>query len=618
MFIGYSFTDSGAFRAAQGFAGYPDDVAYRALGGLMNILKSTAGTWLRILALMAVAGARVHGVSEDDFKPLMQKAFDLHQRGQFSAALPLLRRAHAMQPDDYFVNLLMGIDSLRTGEVKASVTYLKKASRLRPKEEYPLAYLGEAYARQALYGDAGAAYLKAVDVAPGSAESSIAFVDFALSRFADISSSLRSTNKGLAAEYRLRALAPNQSDTARQPLLQRAADLDPNAPGIWSDLARAAFASGDAHTAAEDCHHALDLDPNDLAAWIVDAQLAAQGGDWKRVNKRLNAIAQRSPQTMSHEAGRWPRQLLPPEGAVADSAAKFFDCVREEAKDCQIGSRANASGDAVTLFREQRWEQVTRLPAPNSEQSAAWLRRGIAFAHLDNCGRAIPALERGLSGSSPELYGLFQLSWCYSQEAGRTAQQVQQSADSEAALHIMRGDILLRLQAKPELAAGEYQQALAHEASDPSVLERLAEAQFGAGKTEAARTSAEAALTIDPQRLGAKRTLAKIAIQDRDYATALPYLRELAARSPRDVTGRVELGKACAQTGALEEARQNLAPALQNGYPDEKGSLHYLLGSVLRKMGRTADADQAFAAATQLSDAFQHKSYRDQDPDAQP
>ena len=55
-----------------------------------------------------------------------------------------------------------------------------------------------------------------------------------------------------------------------------------------------------------------------------------------------------------------------------------------------------------------------------------------------------------------------------------------------------------------------------------------------------------------------------------------------------------------------------------SGYPDEKGSLHYLLGTVLKKMGRTAEADQAFAAATQLSEAFQQKSYRDQDPDAQP
>jgi len=154
--------------------------------------------------------------------------------------------------------------------------------------------------------------------------------------------------------------------------------------------------------------------------------------------------------------------------------------------------------------------------------------------------------------------------------------------------------------------------------NDPAVLERLAEAQFGAGKIDAARQSAAAALKIDPQRLGAKRTMAKIAMQERDYATALPYLQELAVRNPQDVTMSVELATALAQTGAAAEAWQKLAPALAQGYPDEKGSLHYLLGTVLRKMGRAAEAEQAFAAAKQLSEAFQQKSYRDQDPDAQP
>ena len=56
-----------------------------------------------------------------------------------------------------------------------------------------------------------------------------------------------------------------------------------------------------------------------------------------------------------------------------------------------------------SLFEEQRWEQITKLPAPNVAEKRAWLRRGIAFAQLDHCGRAIPALERGVPGSSPDL-----------------------------------------------------------------------------------------------------------------------------------------------------------------------------------------------------------------------
>ena len=589
----------------------------RDQASFVQFLVSRAGAGVCVFVLIATLFAHGYAAAQDNFKPLVQQAFDLHQRGQFSAALPLLRRAYAMQPDDYFVNLLLGIDSLRIGDAQASVRYLKKASRLRPQEEFPLAYLGEAYARQEIFGEAAAAYMKAISVAPTSAESSIAFVDFALSRFANISTSLRSSTKGLAAEYRLQALAVGDGSAERVSLLQRSADLDPAAPGIWSDLGSASLAAGNVAAAEDAARRAAEANPNDLAAWMLGAQLAAQSHDWKRLQARLNAIAQRSAETLSLEIGQWPKQIQAPAGAVSGVAAKFLSCV-QEARVCEFPPNHSQSSDPVALFREQRWEQLTKLPAPPDAQSKAWVHRGIAFASLDDCARAIPSLERGLTASSSDTYALFQLSRCYSQQAGRIAHQVQQSAESEAPLHTMRGDILLRLQAKPEPAVAEYQQALRLDPNDPAILERLAEAQFGAGKTEDSRSSAQAALKIDPQRTGAKRTLAKIAIQERDYSTALPFLRELAARNPQDVTGKVELGKACAQTGALDEAFQNLAPALEHGYPDEKGTLHYLLGTVLKKMGRNTDAEQAFATAAQLSDAFQHKSYHDQDPDAQP
>ena len=134
----------------------------------LNILRPRVGVWLRIFAFIAIALAGLSASAEDEFKALLQRAFDLHQRGQYATALPILRRAYGLQSEDYFVNLLLGIDSLRTGGAKASVPFLRKASRLRPREEYPLAYLGEAYARQGLFADAAAAYIKAVGVSPRS------------------------------------------------------------------------------------------------------------------------------------------------------------------------------------------------------------------------------------------------------------------------------------------------------------------------------------------------------------------------------------------------------------------------------------------------------------------
>jgi tetratricopeptide (TPR) repeat protein len=176
----------------------------------------------------------------------------------------------------------------------------------------------------------------------------------------------------------------------------------------------------------------------------------------------------------------------------------------------------------------------------------------------------------------------------------------------------MRGDVLLRLQTNGTAALREYKAALEMHPNDPAILERIAEAQLASGQLEAARDTASVALKIDSHRTGCKRTLAKIAMDQRDYASALPYLRELVEQDPRDVSTRVELGTACAQTGALDEALRNLGPALAAGYPDQKGSLHYLLGTVLRKMGRADDAERAFAAARELSDTFQQTSRRGQ------
>jgi tetratricopeptide (TPR) repeat protein len=229
------------------------------------------GPWFRILALIAVLGSGCSAAREDDFKSLVQRAFELHQKGEWAQALPLLHRAYALEPGDYFVNLLLGIDSLRTGEAKIAVPFLRKASRLRPGEEFPLDYLGEAYARQDLFGEAAEAYLRALRVAPGSAESSIAFVDFSLSRFASLAERMRSSRKGLAAEFRLRALALDEADPSRVALLQRAADLDPSASGIWSDLALATLAQGDLKDAEGCVHKALAADPNDQAAGMADA-----------------------------------------------------------------------------------------------------------------------------------------------------------------------------------------------------------------------------------------------------------------------------------------------------------------------------------------------------------
>ena len=87
-------------------------------------------------------------------------------------------------------------------------------------------------------------------------------------------------------------------------------------------------------------------------------------------------------------------------------------------------------------------------------------------------------------------------------------------------------------------------------------------------------------------------------MNERDYPTALSLLDRLAALEPDDAWTRVQLGTAYAQTGHPEEAVQHLKPALDAGYPDEKGALHAVLAGQLHKLGRDQDANSAADEAT--------------------
>jgi len=231
------------------------------------------------------------------------------------------------------------------------------------------------------------------------------------------------------------------------------------------------------------------------------------------------------------------------------------------------------------------------------------------------CEGSIPALERKMTvkpvGRQPakeDMEAAYELSICYAVEAGKAAERLQASGKDEAALGRLRGDVFLRLKGDAAAAEQEYRKAIALRPGDPALLERLAEAQLSAGDTEGARASAQAALAVDPHRGEAMRTLVSLAMSNRDYDKALPWLRQLAVEAPADRTVQVDLGRALALTGDRAAALRYLGPALAAGYPDEKGALHALEAHVLTELGREEEAAKASAEARRLSDAFQARS----------
>jgi tetratricopeptide (TPR) repeat protein len=562
--------------------------------------------------------------SADDFRSLLERGFAMHQREDYAGALPLLARAWKLEPHDYFANLLVGIDLLRTNRPADSIAYLQEAAHQRPEEDFPYEYLGEAQAHLRHYPEAAAAYERALAVAPASSQAIEGAVGFWVERFRELAAQLRATTKGLAAEHRLQARSHSFEDSARQAQLFRSASLDPAAPGIWSELALANLRAGNVTDAEANTTRALERDPADHSGLEARAILAAMRGDWTEAVRSLDAIEKASPGMFARAAADWPENLQPPPGTAADrSVGAFFRCTGDHHRPCAaekplplehyMGAKRSAS--ATALFREQRWERVVAAPGPGIGDVENWYRRGVAFAELGQCADAIPSLERAVSEPTEQgVYTKFLLSWCYAQEAGRVTTSLQQGErDGAALVHMVRGDVLLRMQANSAGAVTEYNAALAAHPNDAEILERLAEAQYESGQFAEAITNATSSLRIDPYRFSAMETLAGIAIEQRNYADAIPYLEKIAKHHPIDASAQVELGSALAQTGNPADAVQHLLPALAAGYPDEKGSLHATLGTALRKLGRSSEATQAFAQAKALSQAYQSNAHRGED-----
>ena len=87
----------------------------------MQLFGWELGHWFRILALILVLCSRFTSAGDVDVKTLVQRAFEFHQKGQFTEALPLLHRAYDLAPEDYFVRVSLAGELLAKALKEAGI-----------------------------------------------------------------------------------------------------------------------------------------------------------------------------------------------------------------------------------------------------------------------------------------------------------------------------------------------------------------------------------------------------------------------------------------------------------------------------------------------------------------
>jgi predicted Zn-dependent protease len=349
---------------------------------------------------------------------------------------------------------------------------------------------------------------------------------------------------------------------------------------------------------------ARKLEPDDYFANLL------LGIDLLRVGRAAEAIPRLELAAHVRPTEEFPVEYL---GEANAELGRYGSAVEAYKQAILRSHNSEQAIEAWAGFVLERFRKISEELRATQEGIAVARRLQQGAAHPDQphgCPVTLAPLEGKLAIRQPHLNveDAYQLSICYAVEAGRAEQQLQVGAQDLAAVHQLRGDVFMRLKGDAAAAEAEYKQAIAIRSNDPGLLESLAEAQLAAGETDAAEQSANVALAIDPHRREALRTLAELAMNNRDYARAVPPLRRLVAEAPADRAAAVELAKALAGTDEPAEALRILAPALIAGYPDEKGALHALMAHSLRRLGRNEEAVVAETEARRLSDAFQTRS----------
>ena len=576
------------------------------------------------LAVVLSVGDGARAATQEDIAELVKRGTALSEKGNYAEAISALKKARELAPRDYTVNLLLGLDLLRSGRPKEAVEPLQMAAELHPGDGTPEGYLGKALAAVHEFAPAAEAFQDAISRSPSSADRWTEWADFDLERFRILGLELRSTQVGMASMLRLEAEGLKSGPETREELLRQSATANPEQEGIWGELGVEELERGMREKAAAALKTAREQQPQ--ASWTLqlEAMMAAARGDWREAESRLLELGGRSRAAFGRSMQSWPRNLVPQAGV----GGEIWECARKGSTNCL--DKISFPGGKVPnqeeqLYAEERWERLAALPEPSSGgtmerapgdalksaptnslpgygQAAAWFRRGIALAELNDCERAIPPLERGLEpGAETAAYWL---ELCYAEEARRAVDRLS-ALGNPVAVHRLRGDMLVRIYGDAQSATEEYAKAIHLSPREPGLSERLAQAYMSLGYMQRAQQAAQEALALDPHRRTTLRLLASIAMNERDYTGALVFLNQMLALDPNDAWTRVQTGIAYAQTGQAEQALRHLQPVLTAGYPDERGALHATLAGVLRKLGREQEAQRAAEEASRLSDRFQ-------------
>ena len=346
---------------------------------------------------------------------------------------------------------------------------------------------------------------------------------------------------------------------------EKASKMAPDNVDVLNHLASARLGLGDAAGAAKDLEHSLELSPKQASTGeaLVVASLA--GGDVEKAAVALAAIDQTkaNPEGFGILTGMVRMAQLDPDAAIS-----AFNSVLKERPD-SVPARLNLAKIAVLQNRipdAERLLQEILNKQPAHEQALPAL---IGVFLLDGRnGRAVAAMEAAHAAAPANLSVTVGLSDLYIR-----------NRDGAKSLALI--DDAMKGQAPNQVLLAAKVRALA-----------------AMGKQEEAQAQLQAVLTTDPANEPARRALADLFAEKKDFNSSRTTLKaglDLKPGSVNMITALLALDVRDKGAEAALKTVDELAKV-----PANKNALRGMKGNILMTANRPADAAEAFAAEYKL------------------
>jgi tetratricopeptide (TPR) repeat protein len=226
----------------------------------------------------------------------------------------------------------------------------------------------------------------------------------------------------------------------------------------------------------------------------------------------------------------------------------------------------------------------------NPNDNLAEMTLAKALIRLRKYDKAVDTLKHYTQRNARDQEAWYLLGKSYLQMSEDSLGKINEIDPNSVVAHEVAGEIDESMH-NYDGALVEYKKAAEMAPSRPGTHLHLATAYWSISKWESARTEFEAELKNDPNNCSARWKLGNTILElNRPAEEALAQLNQAVERCPELMQARVDRARAQIKLGKQNDALPDLLMAEKDS-PKEP-SIHFLLASVYRSQGKTADAQQ--------------------------